>query len=53
MKNVYDDPAYREVEDSLTIQLRALQKKFGDSDSLAQKFLEHDKNKFKIFRNVY
>lgn len=53
MQNVYDDPAYKQVEDSLTVQLRALQKKLGDSDSLAQKFLEHDKEKFKVFRNVY
>lgn len=53
MNNVYNDPAYQPVRDSLTVQLRALQKKYGDSDSLAQKFLEHDKPMMKRFKNVY
>ncbi len=53
LQNVYDDSAYRQVADSLIVQLRLLQKKFGDSDSLAQKFIEHDRPKFKVFRNMY
>ena len=53
MLNVYDEPAYQQVRDSLTVQLRLLQRKFGDSDSLDQKFLEHDKPMFKVFGNKY
>jgi arylsulfatase A-like enzyme len=53
MQNVYDNPEYRQVRDSLTVQLRLLQKKYGDSDSLAEKFLEHDKPMMDRFKNVY
>lgn len=53
MQNVYDNPDYRQVRDSLTTQLRLLQKKYGDSDSLAEKFLEHDKPMMDRFKNVY
>ncbi|HSQ43991.1 MAG TPA: sulfatase/phosphatase domain-containing protein, partial [Ginsengibacter sp.] len=53
MKNVYDDPAYRQVRDSLTVQLRIDQKKYRDSDSLAQKILEHDKPMMKRFKNIF
>jgi hypothetical protein len=53
MLNVYNDPAYQLVRDSLTIQLRLQQKKFGDSDSLDEKFLEHDKPMMKRFKNIY
>lgn len=53
MQNVYDNPDYRQVRDSLTVQLRLLQKKYGDSDSLAEKFLEHDKPMMDRFKNVY
>jgi len=53
MNNVYNDPAYQQVRDSLTVQLRLLQKKYDDSDSLAEKFLEHDKPMMGKFKNVY
>jgi arylsulfatase A-like enzyme len=53
MQNVYDNPDYRQVRDSLTVQLRLLQKKYGDSDSLAEKFLEHDKPMMDRFKNIY
>ena len=53
MQNVYNDPAYQQVRDSLTIQLRLQQKKFGDSDSLDQEFLEHDKPMFDKHPNIY
>ena len=53
MMNVYNDPSYRQVRDSLTVQLRSLQQYYGDSDSLDQKFLEHDKKMFSRFRNIY
>lgn len=53
MQNVYNDPLYEQVRDSLTIQLRLQQKKFGDSDSLDQKFLEHDKPMMTRYKNVY
>ena len=53
MHNVYNDPAYRSVRDSLTVQLRLLQESYGDSDSLAEKFLDHDKTMFNRFKNMY
>jgi len=53
MKSVYNDPAYQQVKDSLTVQLRQLQEKYGDSDALAEKFLEHDKPMMDRFKNVY
>lgn len=53
MLNIYNDPDYQEVVDSLTVKLRLLQKKFGDSDSLDQKFLEHDIPLMKKFKNIY
>jgi arylsulfatase A-like enzyme len=53
MLNVYNDPAYQPVRDSLTVQLRLQQEKFGDSDSLDEKFLEHDKPMMKRFKNIF
>ena len=53
MHNVYNEPEYKQVRDSLTLQLRLLQKKYGDSDSLAEKILEHDKPMFKRFKNIF
>lgn len=53
MYSVYGDPAYKTVQDSMMVQLRLLQKKYLDSDSLAQKILEHDKPMFTRFRNIY
>jgi arylsulfatase A-like enzyme len=42
MRNVYADPAYAGVVKELTAELRRLQKKYGDSDELAQKILKED-----------
>ncbi len=53
MLDVYNDPNYKQVVDSLTVQLRILQKQFGDSDSLDEKILEHDKPMMTRFKNVY
>ena len=53
MHNVYNEPGNAQVRDSLLNQLRLLQKKYMDSDSLAGKFLEHDKPMFSRFGNVY
>jgi arylsulfatase A-like enzyme len=53
MQNVYNDPAYQQVRDSLTVQLRLQQKKFGDSDSLDQAILKHDKPMFDKHPNIY
>jgi len=40
-KNLYTDPAHAEIVKELTAELRRLQKKYGDSDELAQKILKH------------
>ena len=40
MNNVYNDPAYAEIVDSLNIQLKALRKKYKDSKELDQKYIE-------------
>jgi arylsulfatase A-like enzyme len=53
MHNVYDDPSYTDIRTSLLTQLRSLQEKYKDSDSLAEKILEHDQPMFKRFKNVY
>lgn len=53
MHNVYNDPEYKNVRDSLTVQLRELQKQYNDSDSLAEKILEHDKTMFDRHKNIY
>ena len=39
MKNVYNDPGYREVKKDLHKRLENLMKKFGDSETLARSFL--------------
>lgn len=53
MHNVYNDPQYQQVKDSLTIQLRQIQEHYNDSDSLAEKILEHDKQFFGKYKNIY
>lgn len=53
MHNVYNDQAYSEVQNTLTLQLRQLQHKYRDSDSLAEKILEHDKTMFDRYKNIY
>ena len=43
LENVYDDPAYADVVEKLTLQLRQLQVKYKDSDELAQSLLPKNK----------
>jgi len=47
MKNVYDDPAYADIQADLHQQLEGLRKQYGDSDSLNQYFIEQYKEKVK------
>ncbi|MDH3243880.1 MAG: sulfatase [Saprospiraceae bacterium] len=42
MKNVYGDPSYQDVIGDLKQKLIALRTQYGDSDSLAQYYLEKD-----------
>lgn len=53
MHNVYEYPEYKTVRDSLHAELKLLQKKYSDSDSLTEKILEHDKTMFGKFKNIY
>ena len=43
MKNVYNDPNYKEIVKELTIELYELRKKYKDSKELDQKFLTNEK----------
>ncbi len=45
LTNIYSDPAYDEVITKLKAELASLREKYGDSDELAQKFIEQSKNK--------
>ncbi|MCB0840062.1 MAG: sulfatase [Bacteroidetes bacterium] len=47
MQNVYDDPAYAEVQEGLHQQLEALREKYGDSDELNQQFIDEYHEKVK------
>lgn len=40
LRNVYDDPAYREIKEKLHKDLEALREKYGDSSEISQKLLE-------------
>jgi arylsulfatase A-like enzyme len=40
MRNVYNDPAYADVQKELHVRLEELRKKYGDSDELNQKFID-------------
>ena len=40
MKNIYDDPAYIDVQKMLHVKLDSLREYYGDSDELNQKYLE-------------
>jgi len=40
MKNVYNDPAYSEVQEKLHRELEELRAKYGDSNELDQKFIQ-------------
>ena len=44
MKNVYNDPAYKDVVPKLKKRLSELRIKYGDSDELQQKYLDMTKN---------
>ena len=39
MKNVYNDPQYKEIVESLTNELYELRKKYKDSDELSKTFI--------------
>ena len=45
MNNVYDDPTYAKVVKDLHDELQRLRKQYGDSDELAQKFLDQWRNR--------
>jgi len=53
MRNVFNDPGYTSVKDSLLQQLQVLQNQYGDSASVREKILEHDKTLMGRFKNVY
>src|SRR5690606_20260138 len=40
MKNVYGDPAYKEVQEEMHQKLQAIRAEYGDSDALNQKYLK-------------
>jgi arylsulfatase A-like enzyme len=40
MKNVYDDPAYAEIQAKLHKQLDGLREKYGDSSELSQEYID-------------
>lgn len=42
LKNVYDDPAYGNVVRELKEELERLREAYGDSDELAQEFIQKD-----------
>jgi arylsulfatase A-like enzyme len=40
MKNVYDDPAYADIQKELHAQLDQLRTKYGDSSELSQSYID-------------
>jgi hypothetical protein len=44
LKNVYDDPSYRSVQDSLATRLGWLRNRYHDNDELTRKFLPASAN---------
>ncbi|TLP79253.1 sulfatase [Maribacter sp. ACAM166] len=40
LTNVYDDPAYADIQDKLHKELEAVRKKYGDSDELNNKYID-------------
>lgn len=42
MKNVYNDAAYREVRDSLHVELQKLRDQYGDNNELAKQYIKED-----------
>ncbi len=53
MRNVYSEAEYTSIKDSLMQQLLALQNQYGDSASVREKILEHDKTLMDRFQNIY
>ncbi len=53
MYNVFNDPEYQFIKDSLKTQLRELRKHYSDSDSLTNKILKQDKTMFDRYKNIY
>lgn len=47
MKNVYNDPAYADVQQDLHRQLEDLREKYNDNDALNQRFIEEYNEKVK------
>ena len=47
MQNVYDDPAYAEIQEKLHQQLEDLRVQYGDNDDLNQRFIEEYHEKVK------
>lgn len=47
MENVYNDPAYADIQEELHQELEDLRDKFGDSDSLNQHFIDEYHEKVK------
>jgi flagellar motility protein MotE (MotC chaperone) len=45
LNNVYDDPAYQEVVEELTVKLEALREKYKDSKELDQHFIDKYKQR--------
>ncbi len=42
LNNVYEDPAYADIITDLKAELKRLQKKYGDSDELARKYIQEN-----------
>ena len=40
MKNIYDDPAYADVQQMMHNRFNEMREKYGDSDELDQQFIE-------------
>ncbi|MBK3516862.1 sulfatase [Carboxylicivirga sp. N1Y132] len=45
MNNIYDDPAYADVQKQMHAKLEEVREKYGDSDELDQKFISQIKKK--------
>ena len=52
LNNIYDDPANAELVKELKAELARLQKQYGDSPELAEKFLQEDLKDPKIRERV-
>jgi arylsulfatase A-like enzyme len=52
MRDVYDDPAYSEVKDSLHQELDKLMARYQDSDTLAQHYIKEDLENPRVLRMI-